>query len=230
MLKSIIYFFGFLLIFGCSGTNANVDNYVSSVDKSAKPKAKQFKQVKQTKRDSLPSSKKSKVDYKPRTNKPGYIVSTSRQRAEIKQDFPYDIDLRKADGKVKGSDEVFDPGKPTVLLFWLTTCYPCKIEMKAIQQKYAQWKSETDFNLVAISTDFEKNYGKFQEMATTQGWEWDTYHDFNREFRYVMPGELNGLPQTFVIDKNGEIAYHKRKYRTGDEDKLYAKVKELAAM
>jgi len=46
----------------------------------------------------------------------------------------------------------------------------------------------------------------------------------------VMPGALNGLPQTFIFDKNGEIAYHKRKYRGGDEKKLFAKVKELAAM
>ena len=52
-------------------------------------------------------------------------------------------------------------------------------------------------------------------------------NDMNREFRRIMPGELNGLPQTFIIDKNGEIAYHKRKYRAGDEDALFAKIKEL---
>ena len=44
-----------------------------------------------------------------------------------------------------------------------------------------------------------------------------------------MPGQLNGLPQTFILDKEGNIALHKRKYRSGDEDKLYEKVKELAA-
>ncbi len=225
MLKSTLYFVGFLFLCSCTGTNANVDKSVSTVDKSTKVQAKQ---VKQSQRDSLPAAS-NKVNYKPRTNNSNYIVSTSRPKTEIKKEFPYDIDLRTAGEKVQKSSEIFDKNKPTVLLFWLTTCYPCKIEMKAIKQKYAQWKSETDFNLVAISTDFEKNYGKFQEMVANQGWEWDTYHDFNREFRYVMPGELNGLPQTFVIDKNGEIAYHKRKYYTGDEDKLYAKVKELAA-
>lgn len=226
MLKYLIYFVGLFLAFACNGASANVDKSVSTVSNGVKAQAKQ---VVQSKRDTIPTSN-SKVNYKPRTNNSNYIVSTSRKKTEIKQDFPYDIDLRKADGLVEKSDEVFDADKPTVLLFWLTTCYPCKIEMKAIKEKYAQWKSETDFNLVAISTDFEKNYGKFQEMVDKQGWEWETFHDFNREFRYVMPGELNGLPQTFVIDKNGKIAYHKRKYRTGDEDKLYAKVKELAAL
>jgi hypothetical protein len=45
----------------------------------------------------------------------------------------------------------------------------------------------------------------------------------------VMPGELNGLPQSFVLDKNGNVVMHKRKYSTGDEDQLYEQVKTLAA-
>jgi peroxiredoxin len=43
-----------------------------------------------------------------------------------------------------------------------------------------------------------------------------------------MPGQLNGLPQTFIIDKDGNIVYHKRKYRSGDEDLLFEKVKTIA--
>ena len=41
-----------------------------------------------------------------------------------------------------------------------------------------------------------------------------------------MPGRLNGLPQVFLLDKNGEIVYHKRKYLPGDEDKLFEAIKE----
>jgi peroxiredoxin len=49
----------------------------------------------------------------------------------------------------------------------------------------------------------------------------------NREFRNIMPGELNGLPQTFVIDADGKIVYHKRKWRPGDEDKIFEAVKSI---
>ncbi len=158
------------------------------------------------------------------------IRSTSRAKDDIVQKFPYDIELKKADGSTVNSSEALkNNGKPTIVLFWLTTCYPCRIEMKAIHEKFPQWQKETDFNLVAISTDFSKNYDKFVKMVNEQGWKWETYNDVNREFRYVMPGGLNGLPQTFVIDKNGEIVYHKRKYTTGDEDKLYEKVKQIAS-
>ena len=160
-----------------------------------------------------------------------YSTSGARQKADMVQTFPFDIDMKDANGKVHKSNDILKKnGKPTIVLFWLTTCYPCKIEMAAIQKEYEGWKKEADFNLVAISTDFSKNYPAFVDMVNTKNWPWEAYNDVNREFRNVMPGALNGLPQTFVFDKNGEIAYHKRKYRSGDEKKLFAKVKELAAM
>ncbi len=164
-------------------------------------------------------------------NKRSNYISTSksRQKADIVQEYPYDLALTDGKGNKTSTDKIFKTGKPTVVLFWLTTCYPCKIEMAAIQKKYDQWKDETDFNLVAISTDFDKNYDKYLKMVEEKNWPWDVYHDTNREFRKVMPGELNGLPQTFVFDKDGNIAMHKKRFRPGDEDKLYENIKMLAA-
>ncbi len=163
---------------------------------------------------------------KPKSNR---IIDTSRPKNEIAQAFPFDIDLKTADGKLFNSEQILKSnGKPTVLLFWLTTCYPCRIEMAAIEEQYPYWKEEVDFNLFAISTDFEKNFPKFEKMVRENNWPWPTYNDVNREFRNVLPGELNGLPQTFIFDGKGNIAYHKRKYSSGDEHTLFEKVKELA--
>jgi len=158
------------------------------------------------------------------------MVSTARQKDKINSTFPFDISMTNAKKEVLNSEKsLMSNGKPTVVLFWLTTCYPCRIEMNAIKKVYPDWKKEADFNLVAISTDFKKNYNNFIKRVEKEAWPWETFHDTNREFRLVMPGALNGLPQTFIFDKNGEIAYHKRKYSTGDEIKLFEKVKELAA-
>ncbi|MEM1123340.1 MAG: TlpA disulfide reductase family protein, partial [Bacteroidota bacterium] len=147
----------------------------------------------------------------------------------IATDFPYNIDLKTAEGQVLNSSKVFKQnGKPSVVMFWLTTCYPCGLELNAIKEKFPQWQEEADFNLYAVSTDFPKNAGKFVTRVKSGGWDFEAYHDFNREFMKVMPGSLNGLPQVFVFDKKGDIVYHKRKYKPGDEDVLFAKVKELA--
>lgn len=161
----------------------------------------------------------------PRAN---YYVDTARPSNQIKATFPYDISLKTAQGDTLNSADVFKKnGKPTVLMFWLTTCGPCRMELNAIKEKYDGWKQQTDFNFYAISADFPKNYPNFVTRVNEEGWHFPAYNDLNREFRHVMPGELNGLPQVFVLDKDGNIAYHTRKYMPGDEDKLFEEIKKL---
>lgn len=187
---------------------------------SSQEEQKEVKQVQKTQTVQTAEKPKPRVRY---------IMETSRSKSEINQNYPFDIDLKTADGEVFNSAEILKSnGKPTVVLFWLTTCVPCRYELKAIDGKYENWKKEADFNLVAISTDFQKNYESFVKRVNESGWKWDTYNDVNREFRQVLPGELNGLPQTFIFDKDGKIVYHKRKYRSGDEDMLFEKVKAIA--
>jgi thiol-disulfide isomerase/thioredoxin len=144
------------------------------------------------------------------------------------ENFPFDIALRKADGTETNSATVLKSKKgPTIISFWLTTCGPCMIEFAAMKKKYAQWESEMDFNFVAISTDFPKNHDAFDRMVKEKDWPWESYLDVNRQFWRVMPGALNGLPQVFVYNKEGEVVYYKRKYAAGDEDILFSKIKDL---
>ena len=112
-------------------------------------------------------------------------------------------------------------------MFWLTTCVPCSYELKAFSAKYENCQKEAGFRLVAISTDFPHNVENFNKRVKDSRWPFEAYHDFNREFAEIMPGGLNGLPQVFLLDADGKIVYHKRKYTSGDEDALLAKVKEL---
>ena len=175
------------------------------------------------------SQKVVRDSIKPKIANQRFQMDSARPKSKIDNNFPYDIDLKTADGKVVNSSEILKSnGKPTVLLFWLTTCYPCSLEMAAIKKKYESWQKEADFQLFALSTDFEKNYPRFVKMVGEKDWPWPTYNDVNREFRRVMPGGLNGLPQTFLLDKDGKVVYHKRKYRSGDEDQLFEKIKSIA--
>ncbi len=167
---------------------------------------------------------------KPDSINPRYIRDSARPASEMSQQFPFDIPMTNAQGEAFRSNEIMGAkGKPTVLLFWLTTCYPCKIELKEIQKHYTDWQKEVDFELYAISTDFPMRYPRFQKYVNENKWPFPAFHDTNREFRKVMPGGLNGLPQVFVLDAAGEVVYHKRKYISGDEFKLFDKLKSIAA-
>ncbi len=218
-MKKLIPLYTLLFLFFLTACNNEKTSVAENVNQS--PIQKTQVTQKALKRDTTP----------PRKARSRVMIDRSRDASKMEKDYPFDIDLKTAEGKVlKSSDVLKKNGKPTVVLFWLTTCGPCRMEMAAIKKEFETWKGETDFNLVAISTDFEKNYPRFVEMTKTNEWQWETYNDVNREFRKVMPGGLNGLPQTFIFDAKGSIAYHKRKYRPGDEKTLYAKIKEIAAM
>ena len=158
-----------------------------------------------------------------------YTVSTARNKQDIKQEFPFDIKLKTMDKKETSTDKVFKTnGKPLVVVFWLTTCFPCRMELDALKAKYPVWKKETPFELVALSYDFPHNEENIYKRVQEEQWPFATYWDFNKEFGSVLPGELNGLPQVFVFDGQGKLVYQKRKYMPGDEDILYAKVKEFS--
>jgi len=215
-MRNFFLLFSFLWILGaCS--DAPVPNEATPASTQAQ------------KASSVPAKMVRDTTPKPKRTKPSqYIKVTSRPKDQIEAKFPFDIDLKQADGNVVKSDAVLQKGKPTIVLFWLTTCGPCRMEMNAIKGKYERWQEEADFNLVAISTDYQKNYPAFVKRVNEQQFPWQSFNDMHREFRQVMPGRLNGLPQTFLFDKNGEIVYHKRKYRPGDEDKLFEEVKKIA--
>lgn len=142
--------------------------------------------------------------------------------------FPYNIELHDGNGKQINTAKLFKKRKkPLVLMFWLTTCAPCKMELTAIAGKYEAWKKEVDFDMYAISTDFPEKTEQFYKRVKESNWPFAAYHDFNRQFRDVMPGELNGLPQVFVLDKNGNIQYHTKKYSPGAEDQLLEAIKRM---
>jgi peroxiredoxin len=162
------------------------------------------------------------------TNAPRVLQETSRKAELIAKEYPYDIELKDADGQIVNSAKVFSKRKKaTVLLFWMTTCGPCRMELNAISSKFNQWKKKVDFDFYAISTDFPDRVEQFNNRVKESNWPFPAYFDFNREFRFVMPGELNGLPQLFVLDKKGKIVYHTRRYLFGDEDKLFDALKAI---
>jgi cytochrome c biogenesis protein CcmG, thiol:disulfide interchange protein DsbE len=156
-------------------------------------------------------------------------ISTARQPMHIDSIFPFDISLRTLDSTLVNSKDVMKLNdKPTVIAFWLTTCFPCLIELDAYVKAYEGWQKEMPFNLVSISTDFPERFAIIGKIAQEKKFPFPTYWDFNREYKEILPGGLNGLPQVFLFDKNGKLIWQHKRYFSGDEKELFAKVKELA--
>lgn len=147
--------------------------------------------------------------------------------------FPFDIPLLNVDSVFVGSskDVLATPKKgkkqPTVIAFWLTTCMPCHRELATYTEKYEEWQKQANFRLLAISIDFPNRFQQIGQITREKKFPFEVYWDRDRQFRSVMPGELNGLPQVFIFDKEGNLAYRHKGFRPGDELELFAKILEL---
>lgn len=140
--------------------------------------------------------------------------------------FPFNILMLKPDSTTVNTSDILKKGKPTVLAFWLTTCMPCQVELTAYTKHYADWQKEADFRLLAVSIDFPERFQKVKQMAKEKNWPFPVYWDYTRAFKAVLPGGLNGLPQVFLFDKNGQLVWQHKRYVPGDETELFAKIKE----
>ncbi len=154
-----------------------------------------------------------------------YYYPTPRTLDMIDTIFPFDVSLLRADSSELLSSQVMKKGRVTVMAFWLTTCYPCRIEFQEYMKNWEAWKKEADFDFVAVSTDFPKNWPAFKKRAPE--YPWPVVLDYNREFGTFLKGGLNGLPQVFLYDQKGELVYHHRKYSMGDEKLLFDEIKKL---
>ena len=158
-----------------------------------------------------------------------YVISTARSVEAIDTAYPYDLALVAsrgvADTAALTTAQLLGPhlGKrPVVLVFWMTTCGPCRVELADIEQRIETWRDAYDFAFVPVSLDFPHRRAAFHARAAAYPWE--SYLDVDREFPKVMAGGLNGVPQVFVFDAGGQQTFHRRKYREGDLDALRAAI------
>jgi len=140
--------------------------------------------------------------------------------------FPFNITLLQPDSTTVNTTDLLKKDKPTVLAFWLTTCMPCQAEFAAYSKNFEAWQQEADFRLLAVSIDFPDRFPKIGQLAKEKKWPFPVYWDNERAFKAVLPGGLNGLPQVFLFDKNGQLVWQHKRYRPGDEAELFAKIKE----
>jgi cytochrome c biogenesis protein CcmG, thiol:disulfide interchange protein DsbE len=135
------------------------------------------------------------------------------------------VDLKDLKGKTINTGAISNNGKPIIISFWATWCSPCKKELNAIHDEFADWVEETGVKLIAVSIDDERTRSRVAPYVDSKGWEFDVLLDPNGEFKRAMG--VNNVPHTFVIDGSGKIVYSHNNYAPGDEEKLHKLLVEL---
>ncbi len=135
-----------------------------------------------------------------------------------------DVQVENAEGR-KISIRSLVGQKPLIISYWSITCKPCIQELNAINDQIEDWREEADFEVVAVSVDDVRMKARAKAMATSKGWDFTCVYDANQDLKRAMNVSLT--PQSFVIDKQGNIVYSHSGYTPGSEQELLEKVIEL---
>ena len=131
--------------------------------------------------------------------------------------FP-DASLKDMSGATVKVEDITSKHKKTIISFWASWCKPCKSEMDAISDYYEEWQEDYDVEMIAITIDNARGLAKVPGIIATKGWPYTFLSDPNQE----LQGALNfqTIPQTFVVNSEGDIIYSHNGYTPGDEFEL----------
>ena len=115
-------------------------------------------------------------------------------------------------------------GKVVFLNIWATWCGPCREEMPSMEKLYQELKDD-DFEILAVSVD-EKGARAVEPFAKK----------FNLTFPILLDQEgkasrlynTTGVPETFIIDKNGVIISKVIGYRNWSDPEVVGALRKLA--
>ena len=85
------------------------------------------------------------------------------------------IELKKFDGKIVKSDEIFKNGKPTLFIVAAEWCPHCKAEAPYIEEFYNKYKDKV--NVVVVYSNVNTDLEKSKKYIEDNGYTYSTYYD-----------------------------------------------------
>jgi peroxiredoxin len=133
--------------------------------------------------------------------------------------------VKRLNGENVNIQEYGSNGKITVLSFWATWCAPCKRELDAVAELYPEWKDKYNVEVVAITVDNARAISKVRPIVEQKGWPFEILSDPNQELQQALNFQV--IPQTYVVNRSGEIVYEHAGYQPGDEYVLEEVIEEV---
>ncbi len=96
-------------------------------------------------------------------------------------------------------------GKIVFLNVWATWCGPCRQEMPSIETLYDEFKDSKDFVILAVSQD-TRGRAAVEPYVERNGYHFEVLLD--PENKVGESYDVGGVPETFIIDRDGRIVAH----------------------
>jgi peroxiredoxin len=113
-------------------------------------------------------------------------------------------------------------GKVILVNFWATWCGPCREEMPHLNRLYEKYRA-SGFSLLGVNVDEDSRNAA--GVASQLGVKFPVLLDSDKQVSKLY--DLNAMPSTVLIDRDGKVRYMHRGYRTGTEQEYDQQIRAL---
>ncbi|MBA4318153.1 MAG: protein-disulfide isomerase [Flavobacterium sp.] len=144
----------------------------------------------------------------------------SKTYTKVGQDVPA-FKVTALDGKT--IDITAMKGKVVLLNFFATWCGPCMQEMPLVEKEI--WQKLKSDNFVVLAVGREHSTEELIKFNKEKGFTFLIAPDLKRGVYSLFAKEL--IPRTYVIDKNGKIAFQSIGYDAKEFNNMIEEIKKL---
>jgi peroxiredoxin len=113
-------------------------------------------------------------------------------------------------------------GDVVMINFWATWCGPCRQEMPLLDELYTRYQ-RVGFNLLGINIDDDSR--RAMQMIDELGVSFPVLFDARKEVSELY--EVEAMPVTVLVDREGTVRYVHHGYKPGYEEKYLDQVRSL---
>lgn len=144
----------------------------------------------------------------------------ARAAAPALQSPAPDFTLRTSDGRNLRLQEL--RGQVVLINFWATWCGPCREEMPLLDKLHTKYKG-LGFTLLGINVDDDAQAG--QALAAKLGVKFPVLLDTDKRVSRLY--DLNSMPSTVLVDRDGRVRHLHRGFRAGYEQTYEQQIRAL---
>jgi thiol-disulfide isomerase/thioredoxin len=113
-------------------------------------------------------------------------------------------------------------GQVVMLNFWASWCGPCRKEMPILEQLHKQYRNK-GFTLVGVNVEPNSNDAQNWLKATPV-----TFPIlYDRESTVSKLYQVEGMPNTVIVDRKGRVRFIHRGYKPGEENEYLDQIRTL---
>jgi len=148
------------------------------------------------------------------------LAATSLASAGLEGQAAPDFALKSSTGENLRLSEY--RGDVVMINFWASWCGPCRQEMPLLDELYARYE-RVGFDLLGVNIDDDSRRAMqmIKELGVTFPVLFDAQKDVSRLY------EVEAMPVTVLVDRDGNIRHVHKGYKPGYEDKYLDEIRAL---